>query len=210
MATTYETRTQTRTDRYGGYSSYSPRYEEETTNYEPQSFVEYEDNDDTAFEVQKNYSFGVDEDIVQEEQTRSMAMPEVIRSKRAIASPVNESKIKIRARGKIAIAVYSIILATLIAFAIYNAVAISNLQGTVAAKNQTYISQSLDINTLLDEYNRLGSDDRILADLDGTFVEPNQGDIVRVSKKLMEKRDKTEVETNWFEELCEFLSGLFS
>lgn len=214
MATTYETRTQTRTDRYGGYSQYGTRYDEEESvnTYQPQTFVDFDDDNDsnTAFEVQKNYSFDTDETIVQSETARTMAMPDVIRKTRVIETPHTENKIKIRARGKIAITVYSIIVVALIAFAIYNAVAIKNLQAGVAYKNQAYIEQTIDINALIAEYNRLGSEERIIEDTNGIFIEPTESDIVRVAKTQMETRKTREVESNWFEELCQFLSGLFS
>ena len=142
MATTYETRTQTRTNRYGGYSQYGHRYDEDeqVSTYQPQSFVDFDEDDtNAAYEVQKNYSFDADETIVQSETAKSMSMPDVIRKTRVIESPVSEGKIKIRARGKIAITVYSIIVVALIAFAIYNAVAIQNLQAGVAEKNQVHM-----------------------------------------------------------------------
>lgn len=207
METTYTTHTRTRTDRYGGYSHVTNRsmFDEE---YEQDSFQTVE-TDTPEFEVEKNYTFESDNDVRREENTRTMAMPSVIRAERQ-EQVESKAKIKLRARGKIAITVYSIILASLIAFAIYNAVAIGNMQAEVAAKNQTYIAQSLVINELLDEYNKLGSEDRILLETEGEFFEPTQNDIVRVSKSSMETREKVNVESNWFEELCSFLSGLFS
>ena len=209
METTYETRTRTRTDRYGGYTSYSNRnmfdedYNESTTmtNYEQET---------PEYEVQQNYMFESDSSIRQDEVTKTMAMPEVVKKERTFESVEPQSKVKIRARAKIAIAVYSIILLSLISFAIYNAVAINNMQAEVAAKNQLYITQSVVINDLLNTYNELGSEDRILNETQGEFFEPTENDIVRVSKSSMETRQEVEVESNWFEELCSFLSGLFS
>lgn len=210
MAETYTTTsTRTRTSRYGGYSQYGTRLDE--VEYETPSFVEIDENEDTAFEVQKNYAFGSDDNFIQEEQTRTMAMPNVIRKARVIETPENTSKIKIRARGKIAITVYSIILVALITFAIYNAVAINALQSAVATKNQTYISQLADINALQSEYNELGMDETIMDKAaENGFILSTENDVVRVSKVEMASRDKVEVESNWFEELCQFLSNIFS
>ncbi len=208
MATTFETQTRTRTDRYGGYQ-YGMNFG--TTIEEPQSFVELEDNEDTAFEVQQNYAFGNDEDIAREEQTRVMAMPNVERKERTLEKPQATSKIKLRARGKIAITVYSIILVALITFAIYNAVAIGSISGQIATQNQTYISALADINALQSEYNELGMDETIMDKAYGNgFILSTENDIVRVSREEMESRESTDVESNWFEDLCEFLSNLFS
>ncbi|MBQ9790774.1 MAG: hypothetical protein IJW24_04215 [Clostridia bacterium] len=206
MATTFETQTRTRTDRYGGYQ-YGMSFDTEENN---QSFVELEENQDAAFEVQQNYTFGTDDDITREEQTRVMAMPNVERRAHVVSAPESTAKIKIRARGKIAITVYSIILVALITFAIYNAVAIGALKGEVDAKNQTYISQLADINALQVQYNELGLDETIMNKAgENGFIQSTENDIVRVSKVEMDQREETEVETNWFEDLCQFLSGLF-
>ena len=212
MATTYTTSTRTRTDRYGGYSGYGRRFEEDEQEQQTMfnDSFDVEENQETAYEVQKNYSFDSSSDVIYEEHQKTMAMPNVIRKARAIETPHEENKVRIRARAKIAITVYSIILVALIAFAIYNSIAINNMQAEVAAKNQTYISQTLVINDLLAEYNNLGSDLTIIEKTQGEFVEPTENDIVRVSKSTMETRPETVVETNWFEELCEFLNNLFS
>ena len=202
METTYETRTRTRTDRYGGYSSYSNRnmFDDD---YESTTMTNYEE-ETPEYEVQQNYMFESDSSIKREESVRTMAMPDVIKKQKTVES------IEPQSRAKIAIAVYSIILLSLISFAIYNAVAINNMQAEVAAKNQLYISQSVVINDLLNTYNELGSEDRIINETQGEFFEPTENDIVRVSKSSMETRQDVEVESNWFEELCSFLSGLFS
>ena len=210
MSTTYETRTQTRTDRFGGYSSYSNPLVEEEEEYR-QTSTFFDDEETPEFEVQKNYNYSKYDDVTTEEQEVTMAMPNVIRQNREkVQSIESESKVKLRARAKIAITVYSIILLSLIAFAIYNAVAINQMQAIVAAKNQTYITETIVINDLLEEYNSLGSSDRILSEVEGEFIEPTESNIIRVSKSAMEERSETEIESNWFEELCSFLSGLFN
>lgn len=206
MSTTYETRT--RTDRFGGYSSFRTQVAEDEEEYKPSSI--FDDEETPEFEVQKNYTMSRDEDVIQEESKVTMAMPSVIRKERVKEEIVSQSKLKIRARGKIAITVYSIILLTLIAFAIYNAVTINQMQELVASKNQLYITESVVINDLLNEYNNLGSDERILDEVEGEFIEPTENHIVRVSLGSMEERPETVVESNWFEELCSFLSNLFT
>lgn len=206
MATTYETRT--RTDRYGGYSSFRTQVAEDEEEYRPSSI--FDDNETPEFEVQKNYSMTSDNDVIQEENKTTMAMPSVIKKERVKDEISSQSKLKIRARGKIAITVYSIILLTLIAFAIYNAVAINQMQALVTSKNQLYIAESVVINELIQEYNNLGSDERIMDEVEGEFIEPTENHIVRVSLGSMEERSETVVESNWFEELCSFLSNLFT
>lgn len=208
MSTIYQTRT--RTDRYGGYSNFSPERDEDEEREEYTSHSMFDDEEETPeFEVQKNYTMMGDRDVVREEERITMNMPNVIR-KTQVNQTVSDKKLKIRARGKIAIAVYSIILLTLIAFSIYNAVAINQMQASVYLKNQEYITQSVVINDLLDEYNKLGSDERILDEVAGEFIEPTNNHIVRVSKGSMEERQETQIESNWFEDLCSFLSNLFS
>lgn len=204
MSTIYQTRT--RTDRYGGYSNFSPERDDEEEYFSPSMF---DDEETPEFEVQKNYTMTGDSDVVREEERVTMKMPEVIRKTRK-EEVVSEAKIKIRARGKIAIAVYSIVLLTLIAFSIYNAVAINQMQDLVVQKNQTYITETVAYNDLLEEYNKLGSDERILGEVAGEFITPTETNVVRVSKGAMEERSQTQIESNWFEELCEFFSNLFN
>ena len=215
METTYTTSTRTRTDRYGGYSPYGNRRFSEVQDDEeysvPVQTSLLDDEDDTPeYEVEKNYLYSSDNDVVREENVRKMAMPDVYRKAKVVEEIIPEQRVKIRARGKIAIAVYSIIILSLIAFAIYNAVAINQMQALVATKNQTYITQSEVINDLMREYNNLGSDETIRDKVAGEFIVPSENDIVRVSKSSMETRRETVVESNWFEELCSFLSGLFN
>ena len=213
MAYITESQTKTRQSRYGGFGSYSiydePEQETEQTSTQEvaqPSIFDFDDN--TEYEVERNYS-SLDEEAV-ETNDRVMSMPSVVPRENIQTRPVYEGKVKLRARAKIAITVYSIILACLISFAIYNAVAISNMNASIATQNQTMIEEQLVINELLSEYNNLGSDTTIRLRTEGVFVEPTESDIVRASKTQMVERDEVPVESNWFEDLCEFISELFS
>lgn len=213
MAYVTESQTKTRQSRYGGFGSYSiyDQPQEEVQEQEEQetsqsSLFDYDDN--TEYEVERNYS-SFDEDE-QETNQRIMAMPSVVPRENKQTERIGEGKIRLRARAKIAITVYSIILACLVTFAIYNATAISSMNATIATKNQMVVEQQLVINELLSEYNSLGSDSTIRQKTEGVFVEPTESNIVRASKTQMTERDEVPVESNWFEDLCEFLSELFS
>jgi hypothetical protein len=107
----YETKTQTRTDRFGGYSSYrSPLYDEEDK-YEQTSTFFDDENESPEFEVQKNYNYARYDDVTTEEQETTMAMPSIVRKKEEKIQAIESgAKVKLRARAKIAITVYSIIL----------------------------------------------------------------------------------------------------
>lgn len=120
-----------------------------------------------------------------------------------------DAKIKLNARGKIAVAVYSIIVAIFMAFAIYSGVIIASYNSQIAAKTEIVASQEQVINSLSSTYNSLGESDSIAVSA-SDFEAMSETNTTHISDFEMAERSKTQVSTNWFEELCEKLRKLFS
>jgi len=116
---------------------------------------------------------------------------------------------KLNARGKIAIAVYSIVAAIIVAFCIYNAVMISSLNGSIAAKNQLVSTETQVITDLTNTYNSLGEDDYIISQVGDSYKVPTSNDKVSVSTFEFKERETIKEETNWFERFCESFKKLF-
>ena len=114
---------------------------------------------------------------------------------------------RLNARGKIAIAVFSIVFVVLVAFAIYNGIALSSLSTEVALKNQAVASQTVVINDLTREYNDLTVD--VSDGISMGYRQPVSSDYVEIVVSKRAAKNTTQIESNWFDRLCEFLSNLF-
>ena len=183
-------------------SMFTPTYEDD----EQQSFLPFgEDEQDdfvpTSNEVQEYNRVSSFTDVNRDEE-RHMYIQTLQQEKQE-----TRKKFKLNARGKIAICVFSIIFAALVAFSIYNAVLIGQLNNSVALKNQTIASQTAVINNLQNEYNELTVD--VEEGISMGYREATDADIVEVVSTPKATKTTTNVESNWFDRLCEFFSKLF-
>lgn len=220
--TTVQTNTK-REDRFGGFSTTENRTK---TLFEPdfQPFTfgdEIPASSETAFEVEKQYTFDTTS-YTQQEQQREMSQPtvqksyetEIVASKEAQIVAHKDAQIvakaKLNARGKILVSVYSIIVAIIVAFCVYSGVIVANLGSDISAKQQIVASQTQVISQLQDAYNSLGEDDAIISQVGDEFKVPTIADTVSVSDFEIMERPEAKEETNWFEKFCESLKKLFS
>ena len=175
----------------------------------------YTQTQEPAFEVEKQYTF--DTSSYEQEETRTMATPSIQRNTEIVAREEETkvqiktaAKAKLNARGKIMISVYSIVVAIIVAFCIYNAVAINGLQSDIAYKDGIVATQTEIVAGLQNTYNNLGLDDTIIASTAGEFKAPTDADIVKVGGFELTERPAAETQSNWFEDLCEAIRKLFS
>lgn len=206
-----------RVDRYGGYSTEQRR--NQTTQVEPEfkpfSYGTEEPSieSETAFEVEKQYNFDMGPYAdASKEQAKVMEIPTLERRQRiqTEATTKTYSRAKLNARGKIMVAVYSIIVAIIVAFCIYNAVAISGLESDIVTKNGIVATQTEVITELENTYNSLGEEDNIISQVGDEFRSPTDSDIVALDSFEMSVREQAESQSNWFERFCEKLRKLFS
>ena len=162
------------------------------------------------FTIEKQYHFGRN-GYEEETNERKMNITEFKR-----ATTTNEEreyrtyqKARLNARGKIAVAVYSIVAAIIVAFCIYNAVMISSINADIAAKNQLVSTETQVITDLTNTYNSLGEDDYIISQVGDTYRVPTNQDKVSVSDFKLKVRAEKDEETNWFEKFCETFRKLF-
>lgn len=165
-----------------------------------------------AYTVEKQYQFGkfgYDE----ETNERHMNITEFKRETNTEKEQEREfrayNKAKLNARGKIAITIYSIVAAIIIAFCIYNGVMISSLNADIAAKNQLVSIETEVISDLTNTYNSLGEDDYIISQVGDTYKVPSANDKVSLSDFKLKVRQERNEETNWFEKFCESFRKLF-
>jgi len=163
------------------------------------------------FVVQKQYDFGRTE--YQEESDVNERQMNITDFKRAGAVQESTyrvgSRAKLNARGKILVAVYSIVAAIIVAFCIYNAVMISSLNSSIAAKNQLVLTETEVIADLTNTYNSLGDEDYIISQVAGQYKVPTSQDKVSVTDFDLKVRSQKQEETNWFERFCESFKKLF-
>jgi len=224
--TTVQTRV-SRSDRFGGYRSMTSTPVQET------DFVPFQFSGEqttlvptTEFETEKQYTVDSSE-VAQVQETRKMDMPtlekvdyerpEIVASSRpqivAASRPQIVAKAKLNARGKIAVAVYSIIFAILAVFCIVKAVQINGLEDQIAVKTQAVAMQEQVINQLQTQYNELGEEINVanrVNGLDDNFVNVNSSNTIYVDGFVKQERVKESAPTNWFEEFCQALAQLFS
>lgn len=172
-----------------------------------------------AFEVEKQYSFDTSSYKEDYKQEQTMEMPSLEKKVDIVAKSDDQTLCKVyptlNARAKILISCYSIIVAIMVAFAIYSGVMISAYRAEIASKTQIVASQTAIINSLEDEYSSLGDNQQIenkltTGDYADKFSEPTSANTVHIQTPKMYERSQNTVETNWFEEFCQKLRNLFS
>ncbi len=180
-------------------SRFTPGYVDEE---EQQSFLPFGEEDTTSTNEAQEYNRVSSFTDINQDEERHMYIQTLQQEKSQ-----KKKTFRLNARGKIAICVFSIIFAALLAFSIYNAVLIGELNTSVALKNQAVANQTAVINNLQAEYNELSVD--VDEGISMGYREATDADIVEVVSTPKATKTTTEVESNWFDKLCEFFSKLF-
>lgn len=167
-----------------------------------------------AFEVEKQYSFDTSSYSEESKQEQAMEMPTLEKKTEIVAKSDEQTERKVypvlNARAKILISCYSIIVAIMLAFAIYSGVMIASYSADIASKTQIVASQTAVINDLQQTYNRLGDSDIIESSVSDDFSKPTSANTAHVETPKMYERTESRVESNWFEEFCQKFKKLFS
>ena len=225
--TDYETQTRVRTARntqqdfFAGYQPVTPTSERiQAPTFMPYSFdvsapvetPQREVEQAPSFEVEQGYSF----DTTTYDNRRVMETPsierntEIVAREEIVATKAYAPKARLNARGKIMVTMFSIVMAIIVALAIYNAVAINGLVGDIAYKEGIVATQTEAVAQLQNTYDNLGADDTIYAAANGEFKLPEESDIVRIEGFEMAERQAEASQSNWFEDFCETIRRLFS
>ncbi len=116
------------------------------------------------------------------------------------------SVVKLNARGKIFACMYGMVATLLVAFCIYNAVSLSNLNKSLDAKKTELGLMNNTINELNVEY----SNNTTANKLPDGYTLVSEDNTVKTAVATRPNYVNIEESTNWFDKICNFLSNLFS
>lgn len=177
---------------YGGYQSYAPSQETEEST--------------PSFEVEKEYTIdGIKEE---DEMVVPTFMPTIEPKVKVNTQAKGDIKIKLNARGKIIVSVFSLVAVLLLSFTIYNAVLIGNLNASLFAKQAELSKLEYQVDDAAMKYQEVTSEEHILTHLDGNFKEAGESVVIHLDERPIIKNAETP--SNWFDKICEFISGLFN
>lgn len=204
MALDFETRTRTTTDTgrriFTGLNQDSTRTQYKRPNF---SAIDFDDVD--TVDVQTSYNTTVEEISV--DTPRKMDMLTVDRS--IEQRPQTPLRVRLNARGRIIVGVLAICICALMAFMIGNIVTINNLNGVIAQKQQIVMQQQDVVNDLQSEYDSLGENIEQNASQNG-FAQIENDQVTQINGVNQLQKPSAEIEGNWFDSLCNWLSELFS
>lgn len=202
MATEVEEKiTQTTDTKRGIFSRMS---QGQDTEYRRPIFSNLSFEDTSSLNAQKHYTSQTEQIVVDSERRVDMLTID----KQIEQHPETPVKVHLNAHGRILISVIAICICALVAFMIGNAVTIGSLSSAVSAKSQVVYEQQLAVNDLQYQY------DEITAGLEETARDSGfTGDLSNATELDSGKtyvRQGANIESNWFDALCNFLSGIFS
>lgn len=202
--------TETQTS-YGTTTSYKPSYD-----YSQETETPYKDDYSVTpnYEEQQSYESKIQTEIVSEEETnvRKINAPVIRREVPTVVLTKTVQKIQLSARMKLVASMFSIIMASLIFLLAWNFISAAQLNRTVDGR-QSVVNQLIqDISKYEDTYNEISDDEYLEARVkDAGFVESNESNTAYGQLgELYEEPHVDNVHSNWFNDLCNFLSKLFS
>lgn len=198
---------------YGSTTTYNPystdtSYQDDysvTPNYEEQSSYEYASrNEETVTTQQSNFV--------------KMHTPTIKQEEKAVVLTKTKQKIYLQARMKIVLAMFVTIVCALLFVSVYNFAYIGKINASIADKQIEIEELKASISALKNTYNEV-SDEGNLIDKATTpktegglgFVESTNSNtaILKVGEIYTEPVIE-ELPSNWFNDVCDFLSGLFA
>ena len=198
MATELQTKTETKQERsiFTGSFNFSER-----TEYKRPAFKEI-NFDDVADYTQPTTVATIEKQQLPQIQQRPVA--EVKQQEQ------QDKKVKLNAHGKIIIAVVAVVVCALMAFAIGNAVMLSSLGSSVAAKQQYVATQQQTVADLEQQFNDLNNNIKNEASDKFGYSDASDANVIELERVDTIYRAPAQIETNWFDKLCNFFSGLFN
>ena len=211
------------TTSYSPNSSYNPYQNSSQSTYDDYSvtpnYTEQQSYNPTYNQVSSDT---FDDEPVQKKQVYKMETPTILRDETPVVNLVKtKHKIELQARMKIVIAMFSVIMSLLLFVSVYNFVFASGLKASFANKQSEIAALQASISMLSNEYNdkatRESFDERNQFDEYGNPKDPEYVDItddntmsIDLGEFHEEQKIVSELPSNWFDNVCDFLSGLFS
>ena len=204
---------ETRSSSYGSRSSVLDNQLDfsstSVSSYEPSYSTLYtQDTEDetSSFEAEKEYR--MEDDLGGDITIIPTFMPTIER-KVAQRTEASDVKLKLNARGKIILSVFSVIAVLLVSFCVYNAVRISSLNSMLADRQSQAQMINREVYLANSEYNEIVSPSNILASLPNGYSD-SKNNFMEVDLNVRPVIASAESSTNWFDKVCEFLSNLFN
>lgn len=159
-----------------------------------------------SFEVEKEYNIeGIKEDDIVVVPT---FMPTIEPKYKPATKSNADVKIRLNARGKIIVSVFSVVAVLLMAFSIYNAVIIGRLNASLTSKQTELKKLEYQVDDAEIAYNSIISEDNILASLPNSYTEAGESVVIELGERPI--INQAPEETNWFDKVCKFFSDLFN
>lgn len=204
MATELETRTSTTTSTgrriFTGLNQDSIRTEYRRPNFSSITFDNVEEVD-----IQTSYDTTVEEISV--DTPKKMDMLTVDRT--IEQRPQTPLRVRLNARGRIIVSVLAICICALVAFMIGNIVTINNLNGVIAQKQELVLQQQQTVSDLQQEYDELGNNIQQNAS-DNGYTQIDASQVTEMGNVTALEKPSADIEGNWFDSFCNWLSELFN
>ena len=193
---------------YGTETDYS-NYSNTFSNYTSPTYIE--EDDEPAFSVESEYN--TNDNPSAEVNPYRVVTPSFITVNRQhetqAQNEVIMKKQKLSPRLKIALTVTSLVFVLLVAFVIYNAIAIGNLNREIANATNALRQEEMVITSLENEYNGLGTAESIRQGLSDNYVYADESNTYYLSMPELDAPTQLEAPNNWFNSICEFFARLF-
>lgn len=198
---------------YNPQSDYLSSLQSETQTYNP-----YEKDDYSAtqnFTEQQSYNSTTSNtlnEVKETQRTNFSQAPLIQKSEQAVNLVKSQSKIRFETRMKTVLAVFCVIVASLLFVSIFNFVKAGKIEASFDEKQSQINMLNASISALNNEYIRVTSDDylEIWAEQNG-YTENIEDHTVTIELTEMYNEPTVEkIPSNWFNDVCEFFSKLFA
>lgn len=213
---TVETQRETASQNYSAPSTYiSPEQKiNQTYDYSDDYSVAQNFTEETGYQASTNAEMVQEQEV----QTDYNSIYAPVITKRVEEKPIEtvtltktRQVIHLTGRLKMAMAMFMVIMASLIAIIAFNFSAAGRINGSFSEKQARINELQLSITELTDKYN-LVSSDGYLQDFaeNANFVVADESNTVVITLNEMYERETVqEVPSNWFNDVCDFFSKLF-
>lgn len=145
-------------------------------------------------------------------EVRQMAAPMIKREEPAVNLIKKRQRIELGARMKIVASMFAIIVASLIVAIVWNFANAASMKASFAGKQVEINALTQSIMGLKEEYNLLSDDEQIKSKAENAgYVDSTDDNTIVVDfDSYYAEQALEEVPSNWFNDVCDFLSKLFA
>lgn len=162
--------------------------------------------------VNQNYSVNSEQDEQKTYIVNQMATPTIKKDEPTVNLIKKRQRIELQARMKIMISMFAVIVAALIFAIVWNFVSVGKMEATFAGKQQEITALQESIMGLRNEYTSLSDDEQIKnkAESEGYVDQTSENTIKLDLEEIYDEHVIADLPSNWFNDVCDFLSGIFS